>query len=116
MGQTDIGSRQYRFTEHKRYISTLVMANANILYCTGWEVSVLVPLESSTMGSCLMVVANEYHVSRGATTSRSEQVSHCHHCYALQMTEVNGKPSQQRRLSEYPNDARIFNCIKYVVK
>ena len=27
-----------------------------------------------------------------------------HRCHALQMTEVDGQPTQQRRLMEYPND------------
>ena len=44
-------------------------------------------------------------VNRGRTTSRNGRASRCHHCYMLQRTGVDGRPSQGRHLSWYPNDA-----------
>ena len=38
-------------------------------------------------------------------TSGNGQASHCRHCCATQVPEVDGRPSQPRRLLEYHNDA-----------
>ena len=51
----------------------------------------------------MVAVAEEDQVNHAGTTSMNGQADgHCHHCYASQMTEVDGQPSQQRRMSEYP--------------
>ena len=50
-------------------------------------------------------VAAVDRVNRGRTTSRNGRAGRCHHCSALQRTGVNGRPSQRRHLSGYPNDA-----------
>ena len=51
------------------------------------------------------VVSEEEHLSPGGTTKGSGQASHCRHCNAMQTTEADMQPSQQRRLPECPNDA-----------
>ena len=52
-----------------------------------------------------MGVIAEDHASRGRTISKNGQTRHCRRCCALQATEVEGRPSQQMRLLEYPHDA-----------
>ena len=51
------------------------------------------------------VVPEVDRISRERTTSRNGRTSRCHHCYALQRTGVDGRPSQRRHLSVFPNDA-----------
>ena len=53
----------------------------------------------------MVIVAEEDLVNHGGTTSRNGQASHCRHCCASQTTEAYGRQLQQRRLSEYSNDA-----------
>ena len=50
-------------------------------------------------------VADEDRVNHGRVTSRGGHVSHGRRCCAPQTTEDDGQQSQQRRLSEHPNDA-----------
>ena len=53
----------------------------------------------------MVVVADEYHVIHGRTTSRNGQATYCRRCCASQTTKVDGRPLQRRWVSEYPNDA-----------
>ena len=50
-------------------------------------------------------------MNQGGTTSRDGQASHCRRCYASQTIEVDGRPLQWRRLSEYPNDACVSRAL-----
>ena len=50
-------------------------------------------------------VAEVDRVNRGRTTPGSGRVGRCHHCSALQMIVVDGRPSYRMHLSGYPNDA-----------
>ena len=50
-------------------------------------------------------VAEVDRTNRGRTASMNGRASRCHHCSALQRTCVDGRPSQRRHLSGYPNDA-----------
>ena len=45
------------------------------------------------------------------STSKNGQASRRRHCCASRMTDVDGQPSQQRQLSEYPNDARASRVL-----
>ena len=49
-----------------------------------------------------VVAADEDLGNHWSTTSRNGQANHCRCCCALQTTEPDGQPSQQRRLSKYP--------------
>ena len=53
-------------------------------------------------------VAEEDLVNYSRTTSGNGQASSCLHCYASQMTEVDGQSSRQMCLSEYLNDAWVL--------
>ena len=46
----------------------------------------------------MTVVAEEDRVNHGRTASSNEQASHCRRCCASQTTEIDGRPSQRRRL------------------
>ena len=53
----------------------------------------------------MVVVAEEYLVNHGRTTSRNGQGSRCRHCCASRLTEVSEQLSQQMHLSKYANNA-----------
>ena len=60
--------------------------------------------KSYYMEQWMEVIAEKDRVNDGGTTRMNGQASRCRPCCASRTTEIEGRPSQRMRLSEYPND------------